>query len=83
MEPRMVADHGGQLEPVEVGHDHVDQHHGDVVLQDLLQRLPPGRGLDQGLAQVAQHHLVAQQLGRLIVDQQNIDWLVRVHRRDP
>ena len=79
----MVADHGGQLEPVEVRHDDVDQHHGDVVLQDLLQRLPAGRGLDQVLAQVAQHHLVAQQLRRLIVDQKNIDWLVRVHRRDP
>jgi len=25
LESRMVADHGGQLEPVQIGHDHIDQ----------------------------------------------------------
>ena len=39
LEARMLADHRRQLEAVEVRHDDVDQHDGDVVLQQMLQRL--------------------------------------------
>ena len=35
----MLADHRGQLEPVEIGHADVDQHDRDLVLQQLLERL--------------------------------------------
>ena len=34
----MLADHGGELEAVEVGHADVHQHDGDLVLQQVLER---------------------------------------------
>ena len=43
------------------------------VFKQVLQRLPRRTGLDQVLAQLAQDDLVAEQLRRLIVDQQNVD----------
>ena len=36
----------------------------------------PGRGLDQIFAKLLQDDLIAQQLGRLIVDQQDVDLFV-------
>ncbi len=35
----MVADHRRQLEAVEIGHADVDQDDGDLVLQQMLERL--------------------------------------------
>ena len=49
----MLAHHRGQLEAVELGHADVDQDDGDVVLQQVLERLARGVGLDQVLAQLA------------------------------
>ena len=54
LEPRMLADHGGQLEAVELRHADVDQHDGDVGLQQMLERLARRRRLDQVLAELAQ-----------------------------
>ena len=39
LEARMLADHRGQLEAVELRHADVDQHDGDVGLQQMLERL--------------------------------------------
>ena len=39
LEARMLADHRGQLEAVELRHADVDQNDGDLVLEQLLQRL--------------------------------------------
>ena len=44
-----------------------------------VQRLSRGVGLDEVLAQLGQDDLVAQQLGRLIVDQQDVDRILRHH----
>ena len=53
---------------------HVDQHDGDV---SVLSRMPSASlrrvGLDQVLAQLVEDDLVAQELGRLVVDQQDVD----------
>ena len=65
----MVADHGGEFEAVELGHAHVDENDGDLRLEQRFQCGFGGRRLDQVLAQFLQHHLIAEELGRLIVDQ--------------
>ena len=73
LEARMFADHRGKLEAVELRHADVHQHDGDLVLEELFQRLLAGRGLDQVLAQLAQNHLIGEQLAGLVIDQQNVD----------
>jgi len=83
LEPRMFADHGGEFEAVEFGHADVQQDHGDVVLEQAFQRFAAGRRHQQGLAQLAQDHLIRQQLGRLIVDQEDVDLVVLPHRAHP
>ena len=78
LEARMLADHGGELEAVELRHHHVDQHDGHVVgLEQDAERLVRRGRLDQVLAQLGEDDLVAQELRRLIVDQQDVDL---VHR---
>jgi hypothetical protein len=70
---RVLADHPGELEPVELGHLHVHEHHRDLVLQQLLERGARGARLDEVLAELAEDRFVGQQLRRLIVDQEDID----------
>ena len=45
----------------------------DFVLQQALERLARRRRLEQVLADLGEHDLVAQQLRLLVVDQQDID----------
>jgi hypothetical protein len=83
LEARVLADHRRQLEPVELRHADVDQDDGDILLEQLLERFARRGGLDQILAKLGENRLVAQQLGRLVVDQQNIDLVTRGHRHSP
>ena len=69
----VLPDHRRQLVAVEVRHADVDQDHGDVGLQQVLQRLAGRVGGDQGVAEPAEDGLVGQQLRRLVVDQQDVD----------
>ena len=83
LEAGMGADHLRELEPVEIGHDDVDEDDGDIVPQQMLERLlRRGRG-QKVLAQLAQDDLVAHQLRRLIVDEQDIDAVVFAHWHSP
>ena len=75
----MLTDHRRQFEAVELGHADVDQHHPEIVFQEQLQSFVGRGGLDQVLAELAQYHLIAEQLARLIVDQQDIDLLLGTH----
>ena len=75
LKPRMLADHGRQLEAVELRHAHVDENDGDIVLEQICQRLPRRRSLDQIFSEVAQDHLVGQKLIRLVVDQKDVDFV--------
>ena len=72
----MLADHGGELETVELGHAHVDQHDGDVLFQQEHERFARRVRLEEILAELAENHLIAQQLCRLVIDQQNVDFVV-------
>ena len=77
LEARMLADHRRQLEAVELRHADIDQHDRDLVLQQLLQRLARRVALIRFSPSSLEDHLVAQQLGRLVVDQQDVDLVVR------
>src|SRR4051812_10200571 len=81
LEARVVADHGGELEAIELRHRDVEQDEGDIHLQQLLKRLPRGTRLDQVLAQLTQNDLIAEQLGRLIIHEEDVDPILalRVH----
>ena len=68
----MLADHRGQLEAVEIGHAYIDQNERDLVLQQIFERLARRGGLEQGFPNFGKHNLVAQKLGLLIVDKENI-----------
>ncbi len=74
-EARMLADHRRKLKAVEIRHADVDQHDGDVVLEQELQRFPRRRRLDQILVEFAEDDVVSKQLVRLVVDQQHVDFL--------
>ncbi len=74
----MLANHLGELKAVEVGHANVDQDDRDLVLEQLLERRLAGSGLDQIFPEFLQDHLIRHQLGRVIIDQENTDLLVRV-----
>ena len=69
----MLADHRGELEAVQLRHADVDQNDRDFVLEQIFQRLAAGRGVDEIFVELLQDDLIAEQLRRLIVDQQDVD----------
>ena len=77
----MLVDQPRQLKAVHVRHHHVHQDDGDLGAQDVLQGPPARIGLDQVLPQAAEHHLIAEQLARFIIDQENVDFVA--HRIGP
>jgi hypothetical protein len=90
-----LPDERGRLEAVHLGHLDVEQHDRELVGEEPLQRLAPGAGLDEILAEALEHRLERDQVGRLVVDQQDVDavgWIVgltaagaglALRRRDP
>ena len=79
LKARVFADHRGQLKAIELRHADVDEDNRDLLLEKLFKRLPGRSGLDEVLAQLGKDRLVAQQLRWLIVDQQDVDLVVRSH----
>ena len=75
----MVADHRSELEAVEVGHAHVHEHDRHVVAQELVERLARRGRLQERLVELLEDDLVAQQLRRLVVDEEDVDPVVAVH----
>src|ERR1700738_1624900 len=75
----MLANHRSQFKTIQLRHAYVHQHYGNVDFQKKFKGLLRRSRLDQVLAKFAQHNLVAEQLGRLIIDHQNIDPFVRAH----
>ena len=79
LEARMFADHRGQLETVDLRHAHIHQDERDLILEQAFQSLLAGLRLDEIVTQLTQDDLIGQQLRRLIVDQKNVDLVVRRH----
>ena len=73
LKARVLANHLRQFKAIKLRHADIHQHDGDIVLQQMLQRLAPGSGLDQILAQFPEYDLVAEQLRRLIVHHEDVD----------
>ena len=84
-EPRMLADHRGELKAVEFRHADVDENDGDVVLEQELQGFARRRRLDEIFAELAEDHLVGEELVGLIVHQEDVDFIGRflVHGLPP
>src|SRR6185437_7860989 len=61
LKSRVIADHGGKLEAVQVGHADVDQDNGDVRFKQMLKRFPPRACLEQVFVQAMQDGFIAQQ----------------------
>ena len=79
-EAGMLADHVGELEAVEFGHADVHEDDSDVVLEEDIEGLFGGRGLDEVLAEVAEDDLIAEELGGLVVHHEDVDFLIWSHR---
>ena len=75
----MLADHSGQLEPVELGHADIDDHDGELRLEQPVEGFAPGVRGDQIRVDPAEDDLIAQQLRGLVVDQQHVGPIVGVH----
>jgi hypothetical protein len=61
-----------RLEPVQVGHPHVQQDEGEFAAGQPLQGLPAGAGFDEGVAEVLQDRFEGEQVGGLVVHQQDV-----------
>src|ERR1700733_2180278 len=72
LKARMLADHGRQFEAVQIRHAHVDQNHGDFILEQKFERLARRTRFEKVLADFRQNGLMAEQFGLLVVDQQNV-----------
>jgi hypothetical protein len=83
LEPRVVPDHRSELKPVEVGHADVHQHDGDIIAQELIERVTSRGRLEQRLVERLEDYLIAQELRRLVVDEKDVDPVVAVHARRP
>src|SRR6266850_274202 len=79
----MLMNHFCQLESVEFRHAHIHEHDGDIILEQLLQRLAPGGGLDQIFTKLAEYDLVAQKLRGLVIHHQDVDFAFSAHRVFP
>ena len=79
----MLADHAGKFETIQLRHANVDQNDRDLVLEQVLERIPAGGGDHEILAELLENDFIGKQLRRLIVDQQDIYLLVLCHLPAP
>ena len=80
LKARVLAHHRRQLESVELRHADIDQDHGHVGVEQMIERLARGTRRNQRFTEPAEHRLVAQQLARLIVDEKNVRLVGACHR---
>ena len=73
LESRVLPDHRRQLVPVEVRHAHIDQDDRDLVLQKVVQCRGRRVHRHQPFAELTENGLVGEELGGLVVDQQDVD----------
>ena len=67
-----LLDVGGGGEAVEAGHLHVEEDHGEVVMEEVSQGLVAGTGLDQRVAHRAQDLLQDDQVLGAVVDEKDL-----------
>src|SRR5277367_3807376 len=78
----MFTNQSRELESIKVRHTDIDEDQRDLILQQAFERFAGRGGLDQRLAHPRENHLMAQKLGLLVVDQQDIQLLSCPLERD-
>ena len=68
---------------VEFGHADVDQDDGDFVLEQIFERFAAGGRHHEVFVEFLENNLIGEQLGRLIVNQKNVDLFLVSHGSDP
>src|SRR5581483_4350824 len=81
LEARVLTDHCGELETVQIRHADVDQDNCKIVLEQKLQGLFRGGSLKKLGVEPAENNLIAEELGRLIVDEEQVYLAVLCHDR--
>ena len=76
LKARMIADHPSEFKTVELRHADIADNDSDVLLEQMLERLPGGLGFDQVFSEALQCRLVAEELRRLIVDKQYVNGIL-------
>lgn len=61
------------FEAVHPRHQHVQENHREIVLQDQLERLTAGLSADQVVVRLRQNALERQDILRRVVDEQDVD----------
>src|SRR6185437_8479667 len=79
LKARMLTDHRSEFEPVQIRHTNVDQDDGNLVPQQAFEGFPRRGRLDQVLVQLGENDFITDQLCRLIVHQQDVDFFVVIH----
>ena len=72
LELLVTTDQFGGLEPVQALHLNVEQDHRKISIEQSSQGLLPGARLDQIEAQLLKDHLERQQIGWLVIHQQDV-----------
>lgn len=68
--PLPLLDAGRRLEPVHAGHLHVEEDEGHLLHEEVLERLLPGAGPQDGVAERLEHRLQGDQvLGPVVHDE--------------
>ncbi len=75
----MLPNNIRQLKTIHSWHAYVRQDDGHIILQQQFECFSAGIGLDQVFSQVTQHHLIAEQLARLIINHEDIDLVLGTH----
>jgi hypothetical protein len=55
----MLSDHAHQLKAVLLGHADIHENDSDLATQKVLERLPPGLGLDEIFPELLENNLIA------------------------
>ena len=72
-----LANETGSLEAVQIRHLHIEKNDREFVIEQCLERGPAGLGLHEILPHIGEDRLERQKIRRLIVDQKDIDSVVR------
>jgi hypothetical protein len=79
LEARMLVDQCGGLETVHARHVDVEQDRGEIGFHEPSERLRPGTRMDEVLPEDAQDRVVAHEPGGLVVDEQDVDFVLTAH----
>jgi hypothetical protein len=77
------ADEGGRLEAVDAGHVHVQEDDGHVAFEQVAQRLVAGGGLDEVPVRRLEDGVERDQVRRVVIDDQDVDFVGRLSLHDP